>query len=97
MGKTNRIPISGPTGEPEALEWLRADLAMWTQRLDATPADRAPVQAALDRLRREKDLAGLRELESLAKLPASERSAFVRYWVDVNELLVRCLANSPSP
>jgi hypothetical protein len=80
-----------------ALEWLRADLALWTQRLDATPADRASIQAALDRLRGDKDLACIREPEELAKLPGSERTAFLRYWADVNELLARCLANSPAP
>jgi hypothetical protein len=79
-----------------ALEWLRADLALWTQRLDATPADRAPVQDALNRLRREKDLAGVREPEELAKLPASERAAFIRLWADINDLLARSLANSAS-
>src|SRR5262249_21353765 len=75
--------------------WLRADLAVWTERLDNLPDSRAPVRSALQRWRGEKALAGIREPEELAKLPEPERAGYLRFWGDVQELLVRCLASPP--
>ena len=59
----------------QALDWLRADLAFWTDPLDNRPYKHLAAQKALQRLRSEKDLACIREPEELAKLPASERAA----------------------
>jgi serine/threonine-protein kinase len=79
----------------QALDWLRADLAVCMERLDRAPENRSAVQSALQRWRREKSLDGLREPEELARLPEPERSGCLRFWADVQELLVRCLASPP--
>jgi serine/threonine-protein kinase len=79
----------------QALDWLRADLALWAELLDGSPDARSPAQSALRRWRSEKALAGIREPEELAKLPESERAGCIRFWADVEDLLVRCLASPP--
>jgi eukaryotic-like serine/threonine-protein kinase len=79
----------------QTLDWLRADLAFWADRLDVTPHKRPAAQRALQRWQREKALAGIREPEELAKLPESERAGYLRFWADVQELLVRCLPDPP--
>jgi serine/threonine-protein kinase len=72
----------------QALDWLRADLALHTKQLESgQPADRA---AALERLRhwqKDSDLAGLRDAAALAPLPAEERAAWAKLWADVAALL----------
>jgi tetratricopeptide (TPR) repeat protein len=70
----------------QALECLRADLALWADR-------RAGAPNKLQEWRREKALAGLREAEELARLPSSERADYLRFWADVQVLLVQCLAS----
>jgi hypothetical protein len=80
----------------QALEWLRADLALRTKILDYShEGNRAAIQGLLQRWRSEKDLAGLREPEALARLPESERADCIRFWADVEGLLARCLADPP--
>src|SRR5262249_13308247 len=68
----------------QALRWLRADLAMWVRGLNSTSPD-APgaVQRALQRWLRDTDLAGVRDQEALAKLPADERLAWLALWAEV--------------
>jgi tetratricopeptide (TPR) repeat protein len=71
-----------------ALEWLRADLALWTRQLETgPPADRATAQQTLRHWQQDSDLAGLRDEEALAKLPDGEREGFAKLWADVAELL----------
>ena len=76
----------------QALDWLRADLAMWTNAPDARSS---ATVSALQRWRSDSDLAGIREPEELAKLPESERAGCLRFWADVEELLVRSLSSPP--
>src|SRR5262249_42545489 len=72
----------------QALDWLRADLALRTKQLETgNPADRAAAQRALRHWQKDPDLAGLRDRAALAKLPAQERKAFARLWADVAALL----------
>jgi hypothetical protein len=72
----------------QALDWLRADLALRTRRLESgKPADRAAVQQALRHWQQDSDLAGIRDKEALAKLPAEERAACAKLWSDVAALL----------
>ena len=71
-----------------ALDWLRADLAMWTRQLQSgQPADRGAVQQALRHWQQDADLAGLRDVADLAKLPADEQKAFAQLWADAAALL----------
>jgi hypothetical protein len=72
----------------QALAWLRADLALWTSKLDrGKPADRAAVQQALRHWHQDTDLAGLRDAAAVAKLPAEEQKQFSQLWADVAALL----------
>jgi tetratricopeptide (TPR) repeat protein len=72
----------------QALDWLRADLALHTRQLETgKPADRAAVQRPLRRWQKDTDLAGLRDKAALAKLPQDEQKAFTQFWADVAALL----------
>jgi serine/threonine-protein kinase len=92
---------AGPLDEKEgaglrrqALDWLRADLAAWTRVVDkGPPQDRRLARRALERWRKDPDLAGLREKDALAKLPQAERDACRRLWADVAALLERAGPN----
>jgi hypothetical protein len=73
-----------------AMEWLRADLNLWTKHLDPDPgteAARGEVREALLRWKADPALAGIRDAEALAKLPAEEQQACRKLWADVDALL----------
>jgi tetratricopeptide (TPR) repeat protein len=68
----------------QALDWLRADLALRTKQLEnGKPADRAAAQQTLRHWQQDTDLAGLRDQAALANLPAEEQKAFAQLWADV--------------
>ncbi len=72
----------------QARDWLRADLALRGKQLESgQPADRAAVQRALRHWQRDRDLAGLRDKDALAKLTADEQKACTQFWADVAALL----------
>jgi hypothetical protein len=72
----------------QALDWLRADLAVRTKQLETgKPADRAAVQKALGHWQKDPDLAAIREAAALAELPAAQRAVSQRLWADVATLL----------
>jgi WD40 repeat protein len=72
----------------QALDWLRVDLALWTEQLESgPPAARAAVQKTLKHWQQDPDLAGVRDAAALAKLPANERAAFTALWADVAALV----------
>jgi serine/threonine-protein kinase len=72
----------------QALDWLRADLALRTKQLESgQPAERAAVQRALRHWQKDSDLAGLRDKTAQAKLPADEQKACTQLWADVAALL----------
>jgi tetratricopeptide (TPR) repeat protein len=74
----------------QALDWLRADLALRTRQLESgQPADRAAVQQKLRHWQKDSDLAGIRDRAALAKLSAEERTACIQLWADVAALLKR--------
>jgi hypothetical protein len=78
------------------MEWLRADLNLWTKHLDSgTEAARGEVREALLRWKTERDLAGLRDPEALAKLPADEQPACRKLWADLDALLARTGGGRP--
>jgi serine/threonine-protein kinase len=73
-----------------ALEWLRADLAAQRARFEQEPGkQRAMLDQDLRHWQRDRDLAGLREVDALAQLPADERQACQSLWADVRDLLKR--------
>jgi serine/threonine-protein kinase len=74
----------------QALDWLRADLALRSKRLQiqsGKPTDRAAVQSAMKHWQIDTDLAGLRDKDALSKLSAQEQKAFAQLWADVAALL----------
>jgi eukaryotic-like serine/threonine-protein kinase len=78
----------------QALDWLRADLALYTNQLESgKPADRAEAQRHLRHWQKDTDLAGIRDAAALAKLPADEQKACTQLWADVAALLKN--ANAP--
>ncbi len=74
----------------QALDWLRADLALWRKQLES-----AAVQKALRHWRHDTDLAGIRDAAALANLPADEQKAFNQLWADVSALLKKGETQAP--
>jgi Tfp pilus assembly protein PilF len=87
---------AGPLDEKErgrlrqqALAWLRADLAAWSQRLDKEPErSRADVLAQMKHWQQDNDFACVRG-DAVEKLPESERTAWRDLWDDVERLCGR--------
>ncbi len=67
-----------------ALEWLRADLRARRAPAASSPK-RAGLPQALAHWQGDADLAGVRDPEALARLPAGEREAWKRFWAEVAE------------
>jgi superkiller protein 3 len=70
----------------QALDWLRADLALRARQLGGKPADREELQRRMRHWQRDADLAGVRDAAALAKLPAGEREAWQKFWAEVADL-----------
>jgi tetratricopeptide (TPR) repeat protein len=74
----------------QARDWLRLDLAAWARKLDTgTTADRIQARKTLAPWRDEPDLAGLRDADSLEKLPGAERQECQALWQEFAALLRR--------
>jgi serine/threonine-protein kinase len=74
----------------QAGDWLRADLALWTKKADnADPKAREAVQQQMKHWQTDADLAGVRDNDALAKLPAGEQEAWRKLWDDVSAVLKR--------
>jgi serine/threonine-protein kinase len=74
----------------QALDWLKAELAAWTKLLESgQPQARADVEQNMTHWKQDSDLAGVRDADALAKLPADERTAWQALWGDVDSLLKR--------
>ena len=72
----------------QALDWLRADLALWMKRIpEGKPDDRAAAAKILSQWQEDSDLAGVRDADALAKLSPDERDAWRQLWADVDALL----------
>jgi serine/threonine-protein kinase len=79
----------------QAREWLIADLTLWSKMVaTATGSETARdlVKKTLAQWQKEPDLAGLRELNALNKLPAEERKECIALWQSVANLLERAQA-----
>jgi hypothetical protein len=72
----------------QAVAWLSGDLALWAKQLAGAKLQaRATVQQTLSHWQKDANLAVIREAAALAKLPAEERAACQKLWVDVAALL----------
>jgi tetratricopeptide (TPR) repeat protein len=71
-----------------ALDWLRADLAVWADLLDRRGEPVRPAaRSTLRHWQRHRDFMGVRHPWALLRLPADERRAWKRLWADVVVLL----------
>jgi serine/threonine-protein kinase len=68
----------------QALGWLQADLAAWRKQGESNRRTQA-----LRDWRADQALAGVRDEDALAKLPPSERAAWVELWAEVDKLVRR--------
>jgi Flp pilus assembly protein TadD len=72
----------------QALDWLSADLALYTKLTASGPANaRSLVQQKLKHWQKDAVLAGVRDQKALARLPAEEQTACTQLWADVATLL----------
>jgi hypothetical protein len=74
----------------QALDWLRADLALWRKLLDTGKTEeRKKAQQKLRAWQKDANLAVVRDQKALEKLPEEERRAWQKLWQDVDALLKR--------
>jgi tetratricopeptide (TPR) repeat protein len=74
----------------QALDWLKAELAVWSKFLESGPPQARPVVASsLTHWQEDSDLASIRDEKQLAKLTDEERAAFNQLWNDVARLLAK--------
>jgi serine/threonine protein kinase/Flp pilus assembly protein TadD len=74
----------------QALDWLKAELADWSDQLESGKPDATAVATrALLACKTDADLASIRDPGELTKLPESERKAYKDLWADVEGLLKR--------
>jgi serine/threonine protein kinase/Flp pilus assembly protein TadD len=87
----DRLDFSARAGwRNQALAWLQADLAVWRKQLQSVVAGQAAqARETLEHWQRDPDLAGVRHLDQLARLPAAECNAWLRLWVEVARALQR--------
>ena len=77
----------------QALDGLKAELATCTKLLDTgAPQARAAVARDLTRWKQDRDLAGIRDAEGLARLPDAERKEWQALWAEFDSLLKRAAA-----
>ncbi len=90
LGKDAPAAADRQRWRKKALEWLRADLALWAKRVEGRSDEaRRQARAALGRWRQSEGLACVRGPEALAALPAEEREGWRKLWADVDALLAR--------
>jgi WD40 repeat protein len=74
----------------QALDWLKIELAVWDKLLDsAGRPSRSTLGRTLSHWQQDTGLAGIRDVATLAKIPAEEQAALTRFWADVAALLKR--------
>jgi hypothetical protein len=79
----------------QALEWLRAHLTAWNQRLERDPSKAAPaVRKQMQHWQQDAEFAGVRGTEALSRLPEDERPAWQRLWADVEKTLAKAQGKS---
>jgi predicted ribosomally synthesized peptide with SipW-like signal peptide len=79
----------------QGLDWLRADLALWTKLLESgPPASRRAIAEKMNHWKQDPHLASVRDAAALAKLTADEQKAFAQMWADVEALWKKAAANA---
>ena len=80
----------------QALDWLTADLAAWTAWLEKNQRSAEKLAKTLQHWQTDKDLAGVRDPASLARLTTEEQAAWQRFWAGVTALLERTKSKDAS-
>jgi serine/threonine-protein kinase len=74
----------------QALDWLRADLKAYRQLLEKSAGKAGPAIAQrIQHWLQDTDFAGVRDKNSLDKLPEKEREAWHQLWADVAQMLAK--------
>jgi tetratricopeptide (TPR) repeat protein len=74
----------------QALQWLRADLALYAKQMEhSEPAVKQAVRERLAHWQQDTDLASVRDRAALENLPEDERRPWRRLWADVAALLAK--------
>ena len=80
----------------QAIQWLKADLEIWTRLLaSGTSQDRNLVLRAMRQWRKDTDLVAVRDAEGLARLPDAERSEWMALWGEVDALILKAREANP--
>jgi serine/threonine protein kinase len=84
----------------QALEWLKADLALWSGEHDSwmgsLPPARRKRENMLRHWRSDRDLLSVRYAGVLATMPATERDGWVKLWGEVENLLKKTAGHTPA-
>jgi hypothetical protein len=79
----------------QAVDWLKADLAVWSKAISkGGPGAGQAVSPTLNHWKADRDLAGVRDLEALKRLPAAEQQACRALWAEVDALLAKARVSS---
>jgi serine/threonine-protein kinase len=81
----------------QALDWLRADLKAYRQRMEKN-ADKAGPEIAqqMQHWLQDADFAGVRGPEALARLPEVERKDWQKLWEEVSQMRAKAQRNPPA-
>ena len=71
----------------QALAWLHVDLAVYMKLSASGPAAARTLPQQLKHWQEDSGLAGIRDKNAPAKLPADERAPFAKLWAEVTALL----------
>ncbi len=89
-GKDERSPDDTARAKlrQKALEWLKAELAVWEKLLKSGPPDaKAFIVQTLKHWQEDTDLAGVRGDKGIEALPEADRAAWRALWADVSAVL----------
>src|SRR5262249_41923094 len=90
LGADTTAEAGGKRWRDQARQWLRADLDARKRALDAgSSTTRSADRTALARWKSEPNLACVRDVGELNKLPADDRKSYESLWTDVDIVLAR--------
>jgi WD40 repeat protein len=76
----------------QALDWLKAELAAWSKRLEpGSRASRPAIARALSDWEQNLELAGVRDSAALARFPEADRKEWQALWADFRDLIAAAL------
>jgi eukaryotic-like serine/threonine-protein kinase len=77
----------------QALDWLKAELAVWARLLESAPPQaKASIAQTLEHWQKDTDLSGVRGDKAIEALPEADRAAWRALWADVSALLEKARA-----